>query len=288
MDTKTETKKTGNFGRPTKPVYEKDLRFKLVNNFDKLKPVDAATGEPAENPYPAIHIVANSGVAYDEKKGEYRRWRYLDGYPSIWEDEQTNPKPSINQLTSEKNDIIFLKGFITVKKQNHAKIQALFLNDAFAGNTNPVNEIPKVFELIDETAQFKSLRKSADDEFNAESKARNCSVDEMLPIAQLYGIDTTEDPDIVRTHFILKSKQNPPKFLENFNNPKFKAKYTITEGLRKGLIEVKENKLIYLESGQPLFEVNGSADVAEQVALMVLREDPTAVTLVEKLNENLR
>lgn len=270
----------------TRPKFEKDARFKLINQYDLIKPKDADTGQIVDNPYPPIYIATNEGVAKDAK-GEYRQWRYLFGYKTIWVDEQTKPVPTKNQINSEKNDIIFKGGFLRVKKDDTAKIQALMLNDAFEGNEDPVNDIPKVYELIDDTAAARKLRSLADVAFEAESEARSCSVEEMLPIAQLYGIDTTQDEDMIRTAFIFQAKQNPAKFLENVANPKFKVKYTVTEALKAGLISVTDNKIVYMESGKPLFEVNGNGDVAEQIAIMVVKNDDVAVKLVEQLELNL-
>jgi len=291
METLTEEKtvKKGNpnFGKKAETTTG-DWRFKLVNSYDYLKPKDAKTGLIESNPYPDIYIAANAGVAVDPKTGDFRHWRYLFGFKSIWVDEQetATSKPTKNQIFSEKNDIIFTKGFLRFPKSNKALYEALTINDAFSGNTNPVNDTPKVYELIDEQKQIQGIRNSADLAFEAESLARTCTVEEMLPIAQLYGFDTTQEPENIRTQFILASKNNPKQFLENFNNPKFKVKYVITASLQKGLISAVENKLVYNESGNTLFQVNSSGDVAEQIANKVLDGDAIAIKLLEQLKAN--
>jgi len=283
----TTRKPAANAATTMKPKYEKDLRFKLIQDFDLIKPKDAATGMIVDNPYPPTRIIASEGVAKDAK-GEYRQWRYIFGYKSVWVDEQSKPAPTKNQINSEKNDIIFKNGHLLVKKADLALIQALMLNDAFDGNEDPVNEIPKVFELIDDNASARKLRSLSDISFAAESEARTCSLEVMLPIAQLYGISTTDDEDIIRTQFIFQAKQNPEKFLENVANPKFKVKFTITEALKRGLINVTDGKIVYMETGKPLFEVNGNGDVAEQIARMVLMNDDIAIKLIEQLELNLK
>jgi len=288
METATEEKVTRkgnpNFGKKAEPSTG-FWRFKLVNTFDYLKPKDSKTGLIESNPYPDIYIVANAGVAVDQKTGDFRHWRYLFGFKSIWVDEQETltSKPSKNQIFNEKNDIIFTKGFLRFPKTNKALYEALTTNDAFAGNTNPVNDTPKVYELIDEAKQIQGIRNSADLAFEAESLARTCSVEEMLPIAQLYGFDTNEEPEIIRTNFILASKGNPKQFMENFNNPKFKVKFAISTAIQRGLITATENKLIYNESGKSLFQVNSNGDVAEQIANKVLDGDEIAIKLLEQL-----
>lgn len=270
-----------------KPKFEKDLRFKLIQDFDLIKPRDASTGMIVDNPYPPTRIIASQGVAKDAK-GEYRQWRYIFGYKSVWTDEQIKPVPTSNQLNSEKNDIIFKNGYLNVKKADVALIQALMLNDAFDGNEDAVNDVPKVFELIDDNASARRLRSLADISFEAESEARTCSYEQMLPIAQLYGIDTTDNEETIRTQFIFQAKQNPAKFLENVANPKFKIKFTVTEAIKKGLISVTDGKLVYMESGKPLFDINGDGDVAEQIAKMVILNNDIAVKLIEQLELNLQ
>lgn len=289
--TATKPKGNPNFGKkPTtsKPTAEVDARFKLIKSYDKAKPVDGKTNQPVDNPYPQTYIAVNAGVAYDDDKGELRQWRYLFGYPTIWVDEQIKPIPNNTALFSEKNDIIFKGGFLRVSAKDKAKLQALMLNDAYAGNESPVNDIPKVFEIIDDEATSKKLRNLADVAFEAESEARNCTDEEMMPIAELYGIDTELDPDNVRTQFIFQAKSNPNRFLENFSNPKNKIKYTVTQAIKKGLIEATDNKVVFMETGKPLFEVNSKADVAEQIADMVLKGEDKAIKLIEQLNQTLR
>ena len=283
----TATKKpVGNPALLKKPL--KDARFKLVQQYDLIKPVDAETGLPISNPYPPTYIMVNEGVALDPKTGTYRNWRYVFGQKSIWVDEQTKPAPSKEQLMSAKNDIIFMNGFLRVKAADTAKIQALELNDAYVGNDNPVNNIPKVFELIDEEAEIKKGRSQRDMAFEAESEARSMSEEDMMPLALLYGIDTDLDEDLIRTHLINKSIENPKGFLESVSNPKWKAKYAITEGLKRNYIKIEAGKLIWMDNDKSLMDVNGAGDVAEQVAILVLKNDEVALAIVDKLEQMIQ
>lgn len=293
METTEAVKQRGNpnFGKKKEEVKppQKDLRFKLCQSYEYLKPKDKDTGMTTENPYPAIYIVANAGVAWCPEKQEYRNWRYIFGYPTVWVDEQ-KPEPSKQQIFNEKNDIIFTLGYLRVKASDKAKIKALELNDAFKGNKNKVNEIPEVYELIDETKAMQSMRTASDLAFEAESLARSCDTEDMMPIASLYGIDVSadeNDDETIRTQFIMISKQNPKQFIENFNNPKFKAKYAVIKGLQKGIVHVEDNKLIFRDSGKALMEVNASGDVAEQVAKKVMAGDEIAIKLVGTIQSNL-
>ena len=294
METTVEQpKKIGNpnFGKKKlENAPTKDVRFKLSQSYEYLKPKDKDTGLTTENPYPAIYIAANAGVAWDALKGELRNWRYIYGYPSVWVDEQVKPEPSKQQIFNEKNDIIFSKGYIRVKGTDRAKIQALMLNDGFEGNKNKVNDIPVIFELIDEGKAMQSLRSEKDLRFEAESLARTANIDDMLPVAMLYGIDVSSDEvdnESIRTQFIIMAEQNPKQFIDNFNNPKHKAKYAVVKALQGGLVSVQNNKLIFRESGRALFEVDANGDVAEQVANKVMSQDEIAVKLVETIQSSL-
>jgi len=261
--------------------------FKLLKSHESLKPVNNITQEIDDNPYPHMYIAANSGVAWDEERGEERRWRYLYGYSSIWEEDQVNPKPDVNRLTNSdgKNDIVFLKGFLKVRAGDTAKLKALQVNDGFEGNTNKVNNIPDVFELVDADKAKMAIRNAADRSFAAESAARKLEGAELLGVALALGIDVN-DPDLiddVRSDVIARAKAEADNFMKIVNDPRHKIKYMALRGLNEGLITTVGTTLSY--QGTPWLQINPNVDVAHQISSQVLGGDKKAKELYDSLLE---
>src|SRR6185503_3239099 len=87
--------------RPKKKVpvvseAEKMYHFQLCVEFPQnWKPTDKATGKALTPPYPKHYVIPNEGIAYDEDYVDAdgnpapmtRKWRYIEGQPSIWVDE---------------------------------------------------------------------------------------------------------------------------------------------------------------------------------------------------------
>lgn len=261
--------------------------FKLIKSHESLKPVNNITQEIDDNPYPHMYIAANSGVAWDEVKEEERRWRFLYGYSSIWEDEQLNPKPDANRLSNSdgKNDIVFLKGFLKVRAGDGAKLKALQLNDGYEGNKNPINVIPPIFELVDADKARLDVRNAADRQFEAESAARQLDDIQLFGVALALGIDVN-DPDMIqetRTSVIFKSKENPEAFLKVVNDPRHKIKYLVARGMNEQIVRQQGTTLLYQDT--PWLTINPSVDVAHQVAQLVLAQDKKANELYDSLKE---
>jgi len=265
---------------------KKRYHFQLTQTYSNAKPVDKETGEMLENPYPPIYIVPNEGVALDN--GNMRRWRYLYGYKSIWLDEQTMPEPTKSQLESEYNDLIFRKGSLFVNSTDQAKLKALMIQDGFEGNDNPVNETPKIFRLIDEGSELDRLTDSIDEAYEAETQVREASLEELLPLAQLYGINI-DNPDRdnvrIKTQLVLRAKADPKGFLRNFVNPKNKVKYIITKAIQEDIISTTkiEGKVVMIDSGRILFDIKVNSDSVEEISKKVMAGDEAAEKLYRHL-----
>lgn len=262
--------------------------FKLVESYEKLKPVDNVTGQIVDNPYPALYYVPNSGVAFNEKTGEIDRWRYLHGYASIWESEQQNPVPSTQRLNNVdgKNDLVLRQGFLKIKANEEAKMKALMIQDIYADNENKLNEVKPVYTLIDEDKVRLQVRMDADKAFEAESAARTATIAEMLPVAMILGIDVqygADDEENIRTQFILRAKNNPTGFLKVFADPRNKIKYLVTLALNKGIISSFEDKLSMTDTGVFVVGIKSDGDVAEQVATLAMSGNKAAKDLYENL-----
>lgn len=290
METKTTGFKGTQKPKTGAPDPKKVYTFQLVQTHEKVKPVDSETREPTANPYPPLYMVPSSGLAYDSKLGIQRAWRYVYNQPSIWLDEQTKPEPRPQDIAHERNDIIFRKGFLKVNGNNATLMQALMVQDVFEGNENPLENKPKVFRLIDEDKEMNKVKSNIDVAYEAETQARNAILEDMLPIASVFGIDVSnpdERADRIRTAFILQAKQTPEAFLKQFVNPRNKIVYTFRKALDKNIIKVEENKVIMVDSNRIVYEVNPDKDVAEQSASLVIAHDEKVERIYDQLERLL-
>jgi len=274
---------------PKKGFYE----FKLTQDFLAQKPKDKLSGEVLDNPYPSIYIAPNAGVAFNKERGEQEAWRFLHGYNSIWEKDQESPKPTKQRLMNVdgKNDIIFTQGYIKIKANEEAKFDALMVQDICEDNENKLNDVPVKYRLIDESKAMLAVRQKADDDYLAEKTAREASLEEMLPIAMVFGIDVSnvdEQEDNIRTQFILKSKTNSSTFLSVFNDPRNKIKYLVTKALSKGVIILDEGILKFKDTDVAISPVDPQSDIPEQISALAMSGDSKAKKLYDALkNMNL-
>lgn len=280
-----QPKKTKEFVPNPNKVYH----FQLIKTHEKLKPIDSKTGKTVDSRYPPYYLCPSEGVSFDEN-GEMRRWRYIFGYPSIWVDEQLNPEPSEAQIRDSRNDIIFEEGNLFVRGTEKAKIKALMIQDLCEEQKNQFSPKPYVFRLIKEGESLVKATEINDKAFEAESAARNASIDELLPIAMLFGInvDNAEKRgDQIKKEVVLKARQLPDAFLSNFVSPKTNIKYLVTKALSKNIISGTTGQLVMVETDKVLFPINKNSDIAEQVATLVMQNDEQASLLYTQLKKIL-
>jgi len=267
---------------------QKVYHFQLTQTYEKLKPIDSKTGSRVDSLYPPYYLCPNEGVALHD--GEMRRWRYLYGYPSIWVDEQLNPEPTDAQIRDQRNDIIFEEGNLFVRGTEKAKIQALLIQDLCEDQKTPLFPTNHKFRLIKEGETLVKATEINDKAFEAESAARNASINELLPIALLFGINVDKPEkrgDFIKKEVILKARQLPDAFLANFVSPKTNIKYVITKALNMNIISGHTGTLTMVETGRALFSVNKDSDIAEQVATLVMANDQEASLLYTQLKKVL-
>jgi hypothetical protein len=281
----TEPQATKELTIDPKKVYH----FQLTKTYEKLKPIDSKSGNKIESLYPPYYLCPNEGVALDED-GEMKRWRFLYGYPSIWVDEQLNPEPTDEQIRDSRNDIIFEEGNLFIRGTERAKIKALLIQDLCEDQTNKMFPVNSIFRLIKDGESLNKATQVNDKAFEAESAARNASIEELLPIAMLFGINVDgheKRGDYIKKEVILKARQLPDAFLANFVSPKTNIKYLITKALNKNIISGHTGTLTMVETDRALFPIDKNADIAEQVSTLVMANDEQASLLYTQLKKVL-
>lgn len=267
--------------------YKRRYQFQLVNADETAKPRDWKTGEVMDNPYPPTFLWMNEGVAYNPQSKEIEPWRYIFGYQSIWVKDQQKPEPTKAQLENPKNYIEFNNGSLFVSGSNKALMDAMMIQDHREGVENPVNVVPPVYRLIDAEKDRQIQASRAKQAFEAERAAWEASLEEMLPVALHFGIDIDspeENEERIRHEFVMRAKQNPVGFMNQFGNPKAKYKYNITMALRQNIIStaVIPGKMVLVDTGKAYFDVKGG-DQAEQFAVLLLSHNQDAVKLYDQI-----
>lgn len=266
----------------------KIFRYILTQEHNSLKPVNNKTGISDDNPYPPVYFLSNTGIALDPKTNQPRRWRYLYGYSSVWVDEQTNPKPTQQELVNPNHDIVFRQGFLKVSSTNTSLIRALELMDEFEGNNNKINQVPPVFRLIDPESELEKQYSALEASYEAGKAAREAKLMEMLPVAAVFGIDISggeDDEPAIRKKFILKASEEPQRFLREFVNPKNKIRFLVSKALMENTVSssVIEGKLVYADSHKIIADINPNGDIADQLAQLVMARNEKAMDFYEQL-----
>ncbi len=200
--------------------------------------------------FPPRFIVPNQDtVLFDygedgEQDLRPRQTRYLDGYKSIYVDEQEVNGTIPDSITnSSKNIITFDNGHLTVPSWNKNLIEYLTSSNLCEQQKNKLKTINSVFKMLDfsnnddDTVEFGRKKDRAYD------IARNADVEQMIPHAKFLGISFAHpatgeerDIDVIREDYKAKALENPEQFLLFANNPRLKILYLVGKGLDNNII----------------------------------------------------
>jgi hypothetical protein len=289
-----ETKKKGNPNFGAKKVKEevnqieedvnKIHHFVLTQSWEKYKPVDNESGRMDKPPYPPMYQLPSEGITVDDETGKNKRWRCLKGVDTIWVDEQDGLEPNGFE---DYEEIIFINGQLKVRGYEVNKLMALKSLDTFEGKKyKKVNSKP-VYRLIDLDADLNNALDNLDLEYEALKIAKECSDDEMLPFAFVLGLNVEGSPRSVRKDFIMKAKSNPKYFLKYFVDPKNEIAFKVHKAITENIISTSaiEGKLVWTESRKVIMDAPKGADLAQDVAKLVMQNDDEAIKLFEQLKK---
>lgn len=289
-----ETKKKGNPNFGAKKVKEeinqieedvnKIHHFVLIQSWEKYKPVDNESGRMDSSPYPPMYQLPSEGITVDDETGKNKRWRCLRGVDTIWVDEQDGLEPNGFE---DYEEIIFINGQLKVRGYEVNKLTALKSLDTFEGKKyKKVNSKP-VYRLIDLDADLNNALDNLDLEYEALKIAKECSDDEMLPFAFVLGLNVEGSPRAVRKDFIMKAKSNPKYFLKYFVDPKNEIAFKVHKAITENIISTSaiEGKLVWTESRKVIMDAPKGADLAQDVAKLVMQNDDEAIKLFEQLKK---
>ncbi len=189
------------------------------------------------------NILYNYGTA-EEPDFRPRQIRYLDGYPTIFVDEQEEKGNITDSVTGNpKNSITFENGNLVVPAWNKQLYQFLLLSNQCEQNTNKLKMVKNVYRLLDFANSDEDTVELGKKKDRAYDVARNAAVEEMIPHAKYLGISfihpatgEERDYDAIREDYKSKALENPEKFLLYANNPRIKTLYLVSRGLESNII----------------------------------------------------
>ena len=189
------------------------------------------------------NILFNYGTE-DEPDFRPRQIRYLDGFPTIFVDEQEEKNQVFDSVTGNpKNVITFENGMLIVPSWNKQLYQFLMLSNQCEQNTKKLRMVKNTYRLLDFANSDEDSVEKGKKKDRAYDVARAASVEEMIPHAKYLGISFTHpatgeerDYEAIREDYKSKALENPENFLLFANNPRVKTMYLISKGIDTGLI----------------------------------------------------
>jgi hypothetical protein len=227
-------------------------------------------------------ILWNFGTE-NEPDFQPREIRYIDGYKTIFVDEQEVNGPLADGVVNKQTNIItFNNGFLNVPSWNKPLVEFLSLNNQCSKNTNKFKRVSDTYMLLnlgnnDENAV--ELGKKKD---RAYDLARSASEEDMIPHAKFLGIpfvhaSTGEerDMDVIREDYKAKALENPEKFLLMANNPKLKLRFLVEKGLEKSIITVGlvKNQAHWVATKQMITQLPANQTAVDALTEFATTED---------------
>lgn len=283
---------------------EKLYEFVLIKTWAEYKPKSKVGDKVMTPPYPPVYGRPNEGIAYDEETKQARAWRYIEGQPSIWVDEQPALKEmeerQINALLGQdQNQLEFRHGRMVVRGINKLRLKALMVQDAFEGKEVQYRQITREYRLVNPDAIISSNLSSLELEYSAMKKAMECTTEEMIQAASAMGIDTSDLSDAgvkhIKMQFLTKAKFDPtnPKgiefFLQVLNNPATRMKYIFQGGIDAGFISATQqmNKLTWAGPNTPIMDINSLGNVVDQLVAKAIDKDEKTLKVLKELENQL-
>ena len=301
------------YKKQTPPPEDKVFNFQLIQEFPhKWMPTDKRTGRALTPPYPHHYILPNSGVAYDEDYKDEdgnlspraREWRYIEGQPSIWVDEQPllqgmEDKAIAKMLGDDRNELKFEYGQLNVRSIQKLKLKALQVQDAFEGKNIQYRPVLRTYKLNNPEKDVREEMTLIEKEYAAQKMAYECTVEHMIECAFIMGIPTDDQSESglakIKLEFIKRARydRENPKALDWFTgilvNPITHVEYVFAQGLSQGILSTTQQmgRLTWSTPNQAIMDINPNGNVLSQLMERYNADDIQTVRLVAELEKQI-
>lgn len=228
------------------------------------------------------NVLFNYGTD-DEPDFRPRQIRYLDGFPTIFVDEQEEKGNITDSVTGNpKNVISFDNGHLVVPAWNKPLYDFLMASNQCEQNKHKLKQVKNTYRLLDFANSDSDVVEIGKRKDLAYDMARNSSLDEMIPHAKFLGISFVHastgeerDWDAVREDYKSKALENPENFLLFVNNPRIKTIFLIEKGLERGIITTSlvKGQLHWMSSKQLITPLDTSKSAKEAIADFATTEE---------------
>lgn len=227
-------------------------------------------------------VIFNYGTD-DDPDFRPRQIRYLDGFPTIYVDEQEKNAPVAERIASnQRNVITFENGHLMVPSWNKVLFDYLMASNQCEQNTNKARQTKNIYKLLDFSNNDQNVVELGKRKDLAYDLARNASVEDMIPHAKFLGITFVHpssgedrDWDAIREDYKSKALQDPDNFLLFANNPRVKTMFTIEQGLKNNIIttELVRGQLHWVSSKQLISVLDPNQKVTEAIADFAMTDE---------------
>lgn len=255
--------------------------FRLIQEHPKY--YEGASVFPPRFVIPNKDTVIHNYGTEDDPDFRPRQIRYVDGFPTIFVDEQEKNGPvAENIASSQRNVITFENGHLMVPSWNKVLFDYLMASNLCEQNTNKARQTKNVYKLLDFSNNDQNVVELGKRKDLAYDMARNASIEDMIPHAKFLGISFTHlssgeerDFDAIREDYKSKALQDPDNFLLFANNPRIKAMFAIEQGLKNNIIttELVKGQLHWSSTKQLISVIDMNQKPSEAIADFAVSEE---------------
>lgn len=269
--------------------------FRLVEEHPKM--YEGASIFPPRFVIPNTDTIIYNYGTDDEPEFAPRQIRFIDGFSTIFVDEQEANGPVDDKIVSnQRNVITFENGHLMIQSWNKPLYDFLMLSNRCEQNKNKARQVKNIYRLLDfgnTDADVVEIGKKKD---LAYDMARNASIEDMIPHAKFLGIPFVHpatgeerDYDAIREDYKSKALANPENFLLFANNPRIKALYVVEQALNRGLIttELVKGQLHWAGSKQLIGVIETDKKPQEAIVDFSLTEEGSSFMKTLKVQLSL-
>lgn len=215
-----------------------------------------------------------SDLVVDEKSGKRisgqpagkRTLRYYDGCTSIFADEQTTDRETLEGYMNSTRERVFANGYLEVYDFEDMLIKYLDMCSYNGESPYRIPNIPAVFLPLDSDKQAEIEADKLDDLEEALEYARKADFKHMKIHAQFLGISETDlktgnplSEKALRTEYRKKAQENSKRFIQTYNDKSIQVESWIKEAMKSGEISTSliPNKAVWGKKGSVICDISG-------------------------------
>jgi hypothetical protein len=259
--TQTTAKKPA--GRPPRQVEEKTEKKIFSHSYKEEEGPKDEVYEIVKDKSISFFIRSSNVQVYDKETDTVRLITYAPGEKSIFVDEQSQ--------YAKREPVVFRNGYLMVPKTNPTLKKFLAVHPSNVANGG------NIFKLQDLRVDKEKELKQEFEVFDAVSLVRTKTIDELIPVAMYFHVNTDRPADEIKFDLLRIAKSKPSAFVEAFDNPTVKTKAILRKANDYQIIKVKEDGCYWTDSGSMIVSVPVGKDPYDVLTRFCLTENGSSV-----------